>query len=443
MPSRIPVRVAGPEFHRRRASAPSKLEQLAADYQRKLHEDKERKLVRLYQDESDHMIRREPGYGSAGNNLGGRRVGMNNGYGGRDRGVIREFFQERRQLASGEINNNQYHENIKYHYQKKKNTQRTAAPGKPPIPQNRSAGHDKSKPLAPISRAAAGRQPQTNGHSDHGSSLTHSPKPPTGNRAQYVRSHRRGSQSSGSDSPPPIDMNNPPPDKALIPVGRRKNVIPAIATPSTDREHSVSTPGSGSQRQTSGYAKWREEQQHLQEERDKNAPNRSPQVQRRAAPPQTIKHSPQLPRKQPVLPPALKKEPPEKLTSFQKWQQEQDKEREDRLQDHRDQKTDRRPSSPRQGDSESDVSSRRTPHSRPPSGKTQQRKQSILKNTRPRTPSSDEDDDDDEQAEIRRKQARLESLIEQQKRELQDMRQKRKQEEDRVCTAGLLINTSL
>ena len=414
MPSKIPVRITEPPMIRRRESAPSKLEQLAADFREKLYREKLKKLIHPYQNDSDRVLYETRGYGSAGND---GREGKH--------GLMREFFRERHALDEGYINNRQYQANIKYHYQKKKSEfYRGHSPGKPPLPhQNRSAGRDRSKPLAPIKKPSSGGHGQ-NGELNNG--LTYSPKPPAVNKPQFIRNHYSASNSNGSQSPQP-DLAKLPTDKALIPIGPN-NPIPAISAYGSDQEYPESA-GSGSGHQ------------------DNNRLLRKNSGRKMRQPRANIHRSPKVEHKRSQLPkPEAHK--PDQLTSYQKWQMEQNNARTERLRQYHEQQ-EKQISNFEVSGYESDMSSTANASSRQNhqgqdrlalNEQKPNKKSVILKKAKPPSVHDEEDDvsaaidedEDDDQAELLRKQAELEALIEKQKHELEEMRRQRILEEENV-----------
>ncbi|KAL5007945.1 hypothetical protein ScPMuIL_013526 [Solemya velum] len=174
----------------------SRLLQMKADYQDRLMKEKEEKLVQMYENNQRRAL---------------QKVNQSNSA---NRGTVREFFQQRRMMATNP--NHTYVPPIQQHFNQMKNSNRGLG-GNNSHPhsagsyhqsyQKHSAGIDRSNPLAPINRKP-GRDPQT---------------PPVHQKPQIVKSRnsRQSSQpsksrnnsttsgyiGSGSDETPPPNLS--------------------------------------------------------------------------------------------------------------------------------------------------------------------------------------------------------------------------------------------
>ncbi|XP_013398093.1 trichohyalin-like, partial [Lingula anatina] len=246
----------------------SRLQQLQIDYQAKLMREKEQKLAKMYEENQKRAM---------------ERVAQNSG-----RGMVRDFFNERRNIASQQS----VVPNIHQHYKAKKKYEYGGPsgfqPSKPPVPpghqpqQKNSAGRDRAHPLAPIERT---KTYESGSLSD--GAVINSPKPPKKQSARQS-SNLKNKENSGNN----------------LHYGSEGN----INSPESNAEKQNILSGSSKAR----VAKYK---------------------QRKA---QVFKHDIESSDEEPVRNQSKPKAKP-KITDFQKWQMEQDAARERRLAAHQQQ----------------------------------------------------------------------------------------------------------
>lgn len=385
--SRIPVPIPR---HNRTISAPSKLEMLREHFEAQLEREKAHKLRTMHPEFYGPMIPKRRLSGS------GRSAKRN--------GMLRNFFNERKHLdETGK--NDQLRSNITYHYQQQKRQfQHSGAESKPPLPQyqKNSAGRDKAHPLAPIDKTSStGSRGRPAEDSSHG---YYSPKPPAvEHKPKNIRNHRRYSLSSGYDTPQgsgnESDTYSPGPQKALIPIDQ--------APTSMRREVIKKT----NKKQTTGSSD--EEIHETQSGRNKDA---------------RLKRD-NITRKPPTQPPSSgpRKKAPHvaKNKDFVKWQEEQNQDRDMRLQKYR-----QAQEAANHGNNMRDEAS--TPTARGQHAQVDKlehvRRHAVLKAVTPRHASDTESETDAEEYEMREKEKRLNELIRQQQQQLQALRETRKKD---------------
>ena len=284
--SRIPrFNSSGNNFgHKRTISAPSKLEQLQADFQARWLKEKEERMVQVYQELEQRNVQNAAKYGKSSGYGSGNTGGSNR---------VRQFLQERRQGSGGKMNN-------------------WGMASKPPIPgfQKNSAGKDRGNPLAPINRGSAGsnssaQSSHRGGAKGDESSVTgmlHSPKPPAQGKPRAMRARCRyfntpsdsGNESSGFE-----DQN-----KTYIPHRQAKlyrkrqlnNNFPASSEEDVSKQ--------------SSFVKWKQQQEDARQTKLNTSSATT-------------------------YPNGYTSDGP--VNDFQKWQAKQDQERSERLRKHREQ----------------------------------------------------------------------------------------------------------
>ena len=215
--SRIPVRAAPPAGHHGRSPpAPSKLQQLQAEYQARLNREKESRLQAMFDRQQEQQER-------AYNRII-RNSSAESGSSVQTRGSVRDFFKQRRIQNENET---------------------PPHSGRPPMPpyKRNSAGRDRANPLAPIQRPSnynnIGRQNDYN------------------NRRKRTTSRER-TNSAGSDYGPSKFSPQPPKTKRETQLPRR---------PSPKYKYPANQFGHGTVDKMSDFQKWQQEQDEAKQRR--------------------------------------------------------------------------------------------------------------------------------------------------------------------------------
>ncbi|GFS26294.1 zinc finger C2HC domain-containing protein 1C-like isoform X1 [Elysia marginata] len=321
---------------------PSKLEQMRADYQKKLLKEKEEKMVHLYEENQRKAMMRLTKNGNAGNG-----DQYSNGAGSPTGGKsVRDFFNERRRLEAAGA----HVPNIDQHYKQAKGyaspggwSSRTGSgnsitKGSHLMHTNKnSAGRDRAQPLAPIQRRTSlatettGNNNINNGYNQHnGAAPARSGIP--------LRHHNPPAPATELDNPfngrPALIKHQPlpPTTNGHAAPGRtpqQPSSLPRYVHPT--KKNSQSDQGSPQ------HHYHQQQQQHVQRHPQQQAPQ---QQSRQPHPPpggrqgnQRVIGKPRgfAPKPTPVSNGSGDRNRSGKLTDFQKWQMEQNQAREERL----------------------------------------------------------------------------------------------------------------
>ena len=312
---------------------PSKLEQMQAEYQKNIMREKEQKLINMYEENQQRALQKV----NHGNN----------------KGMVRDFFRERRAMGSG--NSQNHHQpsietmfsNKKVEHKLSQQSMGRTQSYNMGLSQKQSAGRDRSNLLAPI-----------NGSGKNGASSN-----PFPNKAQIVRPRTYKDTS----------LNN------TYTVQKNLPLSAPTGTMMTDSSSDDSPPPNPKQLQM------------LQQKRQmmKNQRNNKTAVTQQTPPSS------------------------QKKSDFQKWQEEQDQNRANRLQRHRE------------------------------TNQNLPQKHQKYQDDEGYDDDSVESDDVDPQEEMKKKQALLLQQIEEQQQELERLRNERMQEELEVNVLFSLIKPNL
>ena len=319
---------------------PSKLLMLQEQYRNRLLKEKEEKILQRCEDNQKRALEKV--------------VQRNNS------GVsVREFFKERRALGK----QNDYMPPINHHYQQKRVDDR-----KPPMGYSRtpptgskknSAGRDRANPLAPIERNQLSRESGSESDpsvaSKQGSAKVRAHK----RRPSAKRGIRSGNESDGYTSAPE------PTEQAKKDMERTYTIKKGMSGSADTINHSKDQPVNMAKIKLSQQKQKSRERRNSRDSSDDDSRNN-------------------------------------KLTDFQKWQQEQDKAKQARLERHRQETRKNQPPSPS-----------------------------------PNEPTDEEEDDDEDYQspdmdEFRRKEQELMALIERQQVELEKLQKTRAREDEEV-----------
>lgn len=256
--------------HRRTTSAPSKLEQLQAQFQQKLLKEKEEKMIQMYEHSAHHAIQKtthnsysgsQPTYRSKTNSPpttlplpplpnGATTV--------KKVGSVRDFFNQRRNNDNGWVPTQPQNND----YWMAQNMRSPGAPRRPVVGATR--GRDKGQPLAPIQHNPRPEQPKQ----IKGVMRTNSNQRQPNMTMQY--------RNNQPEQPKPLETKRPAPLPAISPQAQENGKL-------------------------SNFQKWKKEQARNKVKND---------IEIEMC------------------------EPKQKPSDFQKWQQEQDRQREERLKNH-------------------------------------------------------------------------------------------------------------
>ena len=220
--SRIPVRAAPPPMqHARSSAAPSKLQQLQADYQARLNQEKEMRLQAIFDRQAEQQER-------AYNRIVRNSSAESGSSSIQARGSVRDFFKQRRVQNENET---------------------PPHSGRPPVPPHKrnSAGRDRANPLAPIHRPA--------NHNNVAHQVAHQ------NGYNYRRKRptlRDRISSAGSDYGPSKFSPQPPKTKRESQLSRR---------PSSKYKYPTNQFGPGTADKMSDFQKWQQEQDEAKQRR--------------------------------------------------------------------------------------------------------------------------------------------------------------------------------
>ncbi|RUS83024.1 hypothetical protein EGW08_009212 [Elysia chlorotica] len=323
---------------------PSKLEQMRADYQKKLMKEKEEKMVHMYEENQRKALMRLTKNGHAGNG-----DQYSNGAGSPTGGKsVREFFNERRRMeASGARV-----PSIDQHYKQAKGysspggwSNRTGSGNvnnKGMHSNKSSAGRDRAQPLAPIQRRTSLATETTSNNNIYNNG-PHQPNSgaPSGRSGIPLRNqnpHPTGGPGSGTENPfngrPALIKHQPLPPTANgrsaqerqphQPSSLPRYVHPAKKTPQSDQ-----------QSQQSHYQQQNNNQRHPQpQQQQQHQQSRQPHPpagEKQGNPRVAGKPRSFVPKATPISNGSGGRNGSGKLTDYQKWQLEQNQAREERL----------------------------------------------------------------------------------------------------------------
>lgn len=316
---------------------PSKLEQMRADYQKKLMKEKEEKMVHLYEENQRKAMMRLTKNGHAGN---GDQYsnGAGSPMGGKS---VREFFNERRRLEAAGA----HVPNIDQHYKQTKGgyaspggwSSRTGSGNSVTKGSHlmhgsnkNSAGRDRAQPLAPIQRRSSLATETTGNNNVNNGGIP-------GKSGIPLRHHNPQVTANGVDNPfngrPALFKHQPLPPTANgnAAQGRtpqQPSSLPRYVHPVKKNQQEPQQQHHYPQQQQQQQAQRQLQQQPQQQQSRQPHP---PPTGKQGNPRPVAKQRGFAPKPTPVTNESGSRNGSGKLTDFQKWQLEQNQAREERL----------------------------------------------------------------------------------------------------------------